>query len=135
MFCVKKSLSGNIYCSFAPNNTLLARFWITFAIRRRPRRISFDGAVETKPSTSGATIAGQKNLRKIKAPTAVYLASWNRGRTAVDIYGNPVSLPEVYSGHGKEFRPTILHILRNDQGILVEDAQISSMKTFATMRS
>jgi hypothetical protein len=85
MFCVRKSLRGNIYGSFAPNKTLLAKFCTTLAMSKRPRRISFDGAELIKPSTSGATIAGQKNRRKMKAPTAVNLASENFFMTAVDI--------------------------------------------------
>jgi hypothetical protein len=85
MFCVKKSFNGNIYGSFAPKRTLLARFWTTFAISRRPRRISFDGGVDINPSASGATIAGQKNRKKIKAPTAVNLASGNLLITQEDI--------------------------------------------------
>lgn len=85
IFCVRKSLSGNIYGSFAPNKTLLAKFCTTFAISKRPRRISFEGGALIKPSTSGATMAGQKNRRKIKAPTAVNLASGNLFITAVDI--------------------------------------------------
>ena len=74
-----------MYGSFAPNSTLLARFWTTFAIKRRPRRISFEGVDETKPSASGATIAGQKKRRNINAPTAVNLASGNRFMTAEEI--------------------------------------------------
>lgn len=71
--------------SLAPNKTLLARFWMTFAMRSNPRRISLDGAVDTSPSTSGATIAGQKNRKNTKAPTAVYFASGNLGTTALEI--------------------------------------------------
>lgn len=56
------------------------------AIKVRPRLISFEGAVLTRPSTSGATMAGQKKRRNMKAPTAVYLASGNRGVTAVEIW-------------------------------------------------
>ena len=50
-----------------------------------PRRISLEGGDEMSPSASGATIAGQKNLRNMKAPTAVNLASGNRFITAVEI--------------------------------------------------
>lgn len=74
-----------MYGSFAPKRTLFARFWTTFAIRSRPRRISLDGAELINPSTSGATIAGQKKRRKMNAPTAVNLASGNRFMTAADI--------------------------------------------------
>ena len=56
------------------------------AIKSNPRRISLDGGVLTNPSASGATMAGQKNRRKMKAPTAVYLASRKRGITAAEIY-------------------------------------------------
>lgn len=70
-----------MYGSFTPKSTLFARFWTTFAISNNPRRISLEGGVETSPSTSGATMAGQKNRRKMNAPTAVYLASWKRRRT------------------------------------------------------
>lgn len=48
---------------------------MTLAINRSPRRNSLDGGVLTSPSVSGATMAGQKNLRKMNDPTAVYLAS------------------------------------------------------------
>jgi len=85
MFWVRKSLRGYIYGSLAPNSTLLARFWTTFAIKRSPRRISFDGGEVNKPSASGATIAGQKKRRNINDPTAVNLASGNRFMTAEDI--------------------------------------------------
>jgi hypothetical protein len=132
MFCVRKSLRGNIYGSLAPKSTLFAKFWVTLAMRRSPRRISFDGVVVTRPSTSGATIAGQKNRRKINAPTAVYLASWNRGNTADDICCKMSATARQAWLAGKS---TMLQILRKDAGILAEEAQISSMKTFATMRS
>jgi len=92
MFCVKKSLRGNIYGSFAPKRTLLARFCTTFAMSRSPRRISFDGAELIRPSASGATIAGQKKRRNMKAPTAVNLASGNRFMTADDIYKTTVRI-------------------------------------------
>jgi hypothetical protein len=85
MFWVRKSLRGNIYGSFAPNKTLFARFCTTLAMSKRPRRISFEGGVLIKPSTSGATMAGQKNRRKINAPTAVNFASGNLFMTAADI--------------------------------------------------
>ncbi len=75
IFLVRKSFRPNIYGSFAPNRTLFAKFWMTFAIKRSPRRSSLDGGELTSPSASGATIAGQKNLRKINDPTAVYFAS------------------------------------------------------------
>lgn len=54
-------------------------------MRRSPRRISLDGVVEIKPSASGATIAGQKNLKNMNPPTAVNLASGKRSVTAVEI--------------------------------------------------
>jgi hypothetical protein len=85
MFWARKSLSGNIYGSFAPKSTLLARFWTTFAISKRPRRISLEGAEVTKPSASGATIAGQKKRRNMNAPTAVNLASGKRFITVEEI--------------------------------------------------
>src|SRR5687768_682601 len=103
-----------MYGSFAPNKTLFARFWMTLAIRRSPLRISLDGVLETKPSTSGATIAGQKNRKNTNAPTAVYFASGNRGCTASEM---------------------MLQILRKAGGMLDEEAQMSSMKTLATIRS
>lgn len=55
-------------------------------MRRRPRRISLDGGDAIKPSASGATMAGQKNRKNIKAPTAVNLASGNLLITQEDIY-------------------------------------------------
>jgi hypothetical protein len=84
MFWVRKSFRGNIYGSLAPKSTLFARFWTTFAMRSKPRRISLEGAEAMSPSASGA-IAGQKNRRKMKAPTAVNLASGNRFMTAAEI--------------------------------------------------
>ena len=54
-------------------------------MRRRPRRISLEGVEETSPSTSGATIAGQKKRRNMNAPTAVNFASGNRLITAEEI--------------------------------------------------
>jgi hypothetical protein len=74
-----------MYGSFAPKSTLLARFWTTFAISRRPRRISLEGAEDIKPSESGATIAGQKKRRNMNDPTAVNLASGKRFITAEEI--------------------------------------------------
>jgi hypothetical protein len=41
-----------------------------------------------RPSASGATIAGQKNRRKMNAPTAVNLASGKRVITEEEIYGD-----------------------------------------------
>jgi hypothetical protein len=54
-------------------------------MRRSPRRISFEGAEVMRPSASGATMAGQKNRRKINAPTAVNFASGNLFMTAAEI--------------------------------------------------
>lgn len=70
-----------MYGSFVPKRTLFAKFCMILAMSKSPRRISFVGAVSTRPSASGATMAGQKNLRNTKAPTAVYFASGKRGRT------------------------------------------------------
>lgn len=86
MFCVKKSFNGNMYGSLAPKRTLFARFWMIFAISSSPRRISLVGCLLTRPSTSGATMAGQKKRRKTKAPTAVYLESWNLAVTVLEIF-------------------------------------------------
>lgn len=105
---------------------------MTLAMRSNPRRISLAGGVDTKPSTSGATMAGQKKRKKMKAPTAVYFASGNRGSTASAIYKLLVHLKPKTRWHCKL---TILQILRNEGGILVAEAQMSSMKTLATMRS
>src|ERR1700721_1818935 len=96
MFCERKSLSGNIYGSFAPKSTLLARFWTTFAISKRPRRISLEGAEDIKPSASGATIAGQKKRRNMKDPTAVNLASGKRFITAEEIYRIELAKTGIY---------------------------------------
>lgn len=57
-----------------------------FAMSNSPRLISLVGATDTRPSASGATMAGQKKRRNTKAPTAVYFALGKRGRTASDIY-------------------------------------------------
>ena len=104
---------------------------MTLAIRSSPRRISLAGAVDTRPSTSGATMAGQKNRRNMKAPTAVYLASGNRGTTAFEIYTGSVARlrPSAYGGL------TIWQILRNEGGMLEDEAHMSSINTFATIRS
>jgi len=75
-----------MYDSLAPKSTLLARFCTILAISRRPRRISLEGVVVMRPSASGATIAGQKNRRKMNAPTAVNLASGKRVITEVEIF-------------------------------------------------
>jgi hypothetical protein len=77
-----------MYDSLAPKSTLLARFCTILAISSRPRRISLEGVVIMRPSASGATIAGQKNRRKMNAPTAVNLASGNRVMTEEEIYGD-----------------------------------------------
>ena len=100
-----------MYCSLAPNSTLLARFCTTFAMRSRPRRISLVGTDEMRPSESGATMAGQKNLRKMKAPTVVNLASGNRRVTAVAI---------------------VWQIRRNVAGMRAADLQMPSMKIWVT---
>ena len=86
MFCERKSFKASMYGSFAPKRTLLARFWMTLAINKSPRRSSLEGGVLTSPSASGATIAGQKNLKNMNDPTAVYFASSNLGVTAADIF-------------------------------------------------
>lgn len=39
--------------------------------------MSLEGGELMSPSTSGATMAGQKNRRNMKAPTAVNFASGN----------------------------------------------------------
>lgn len=86
------------------------------AISRRPRRISLEGVVVTRPSASGATIAGQKKRRKMNAPTAVNLASGNLVMTAVEIYGARVRQGYSLSRHGR-LRLTILQIFLKDIGI------------------
>lgn len=74
---------------------------------RRPRRISFEGADVTNPSASGATIAGQKNRRKMNAPTAVNLASGNRFITAEDIWEFRLAHPRKYIWlRGKTYNAT-----------------------------
>ncbi len=59
---------------------------MTLAINSSPRRISLVGMDDTRPSDSGATIAGQMNRRNMKAPTAVYFAFGKRCDTVSDIY-------------------------------------------------
>lgn len=130
MLFVRKSINGNMYGSLAPKRTLFARFWMTLAMSNSPRRISLEGGVATSPSTSGATIAGQKKRRKMKAPTAVYLASGNLSTTASEIYA---SSAKSLAMRVQQRRHTMLQILRNDAGILDEEAQIFSMNTRATI--
>jgi hypothetical protein len=102
MFSARKPFKGAIYGSLAPNNTLFAKFCMTFAINSRPRRISFEGGSCTSLSDSGATIAGQKNRRKMNAPTAVYFASWNLGITAVEILEPMLDLRAMWFHYGDD---------------------------------
>lgn len=80
-----KSFKVSIYPSFAPKSTLLAKFCMILAIKTSPRRNSGGGEVDVKPCSLGEQIAGQKNLKKMKDPTALYLASGNFVVTEVDI--------------------------------------------------
>jgi hypothetical protein len=95
MFCERKLLSGDIYDSFVPKSTLLARFCMTLAISKRPRRISLEGGELIKPSASGATIAGQKKRRNMNAPTAVNLASGKRLITVEEICTVELAQPDI----------------------------------------
>jgi hypothetical protein len=88
--------------------------------------------VVIRPSASGATMAGQKKRRNTKEPTAVNLASGNRGMTEADIYGDQLVRDTVIKD---ELKHTILHIFLNETGMLMAELQISSMNTLVTMRS
>ena len=61
MLTSRKSLKQTICASF-PNRTLLARFWIIFAITRSPRRIAAFSCGRSTSIVLGETNAGEMNL-------------------------------------------------------------------------